>query len=218
MKPLMTLLTLGSVLVLSGCSSVDYAIREKFGQHKREILVDRVENAKDSQEAAKNEFVNALTQFKAVTGYQGGELEARYDELKSTFDDCNERAQDVRERIAAVEDVAGALFREWKQELDQYSSASLRQLSERQLAQTRTSYEKLIEVMRTAESRMNPVLDTFRDQVLFLKHNLNARAIASLSDVSAELQGDVDRLIRDMQIAIDGANRFIEQMQAQQAE
>ena len=217
MRYLLPFLTLGALLTLSGCSNMDYAIREKFGQHKREILVDRVENAKDSQEAAKQQFVNALTQFKAVTGYQGGELEARYDELKSTFDACQARAKDVSARIASVEDVAGALFREWKQELDQYSSASLRQLSERQLGQTRSSYERLIQVMRTAEGRMKPVLDTFKDQVLFLKHNLNARAIASLGDVSAELQGDVDRLIRDMQIAIDGANQFIEQMQAQQA-
>lgn len=202
---------------LAGCSGVNYAIREKFGQHKREILVDRVENAKDSQEAAKNQFVDALTQFKAVTGYKGGQLEAKYDEIKSTYDGCAARAKDVSDRIAAIEDVAGALFKEWKQELEQYTSPSLRQASERQLAQTRASYEKLLTAMRTAESRMQPVLNTFKDQVLFLKHNLNARAIASLGDVSTELQGDMDRLIRDMQIAIDGANRFIEQMQAQQA-
>ncbi len=207
------------LLALSaGCSSMNYAIREKFGQHKREILVDRVEDAKESQEAAKAEFVDALTQFKAVTGYRGGKLERKYEEIKGSYDNCATRAKDVSDRIAAIEDVAGALFREWKQELSQYTSAGLRQASERQLAQTRASYDRLIAAMRTAESRMQPVLNTFRDQVLFLKHNLNAQAIASLADVSVELQGDVDRLIRDMQIAIDGATRFIEQMQAQQAE
>lgn len=208
---------LSVALALAGCSGVNYAIREKFGQHKRDILVDRVENAKDSQEAAKNQFVDALTQFKAVTGYQGGELEQKYDELKSTYDTCAARAHDVTARIDSVEDVANALFKEWKQELDQYTSANLRQISERQLAQTRAGYEKLIAAMRNAESRMQPVLNTFKDQVLFLKHNLNARAIASLGAMSAELQGDMDRLIRDMQAAIDGANRFIEQMEAQKA-
>ncbi|MBE2215047.1 MAG: DUF2959 domain-containing protein [Opitutaceae bacterium] len=206
----------GALSGLCGCSSMEYAVREKFGQHKREILVDRVGDAKESQEAAKTQFVEALVKFKAVTGYRGGELEAKYDEIKATYDACTARAGDVSERIAAIEDVAGALFKEWEAELEQYSSASLRQVSERQLAQTRGGYQKLLTAMRTAESRMKPVLATFKDQVLFLKHNLNAQAIASLEGVSAELQGDIDVLVRDMQIAIDGATRFIEQMQAQQ--
>lgn len=206
----------GALSGLCGCSSMEYAVREKFGQHKREILVDRVGDAKESQEAAKTQFVEALVKFKAVTGYRGGELEAKYDEIKTTYDACTARAGDVSERIAAIEDVAGALFKEWEAELEQYSSASLRQVSERQLAQTRGGYQKLLTAMRTAESRMKPVLATFKDQVLFLKHNLNAQAIASLEGVSAELQGDIDVLVRDMQIAIDGATRFIEQMQAQQ--
>lgn len=218
MKSATLILTVVLTALFTGCSNVNYAIREKFGQHKREILVDRVQEAKESQEAAKTEFVDALTQFKGVTGYRGGKLEEKYEEIKGSYDDCAARAKDVSARIAAIEDVAGALFKEWKQELEQYTSTGLRQISERQLAQTRASYDKLVTAMRTAESRMKPVLDTFKDQVLFLKHNLNAQAIASLADVSIELQGDMDRLIRDMQIAIDGATRFIEQMQAQQAE
>lgn len=219
MKPLTFLLPIvvaGVLSSLCGCSSMEYAVREQFGQHKREVLVDRVGDAKESQEKAKTQFVEALVKFKAVTGYKGGELEAKYDEIKSTYDDCTARAKDVGARIASIEDVAGALFKEWEGELEQYSSASLRQVSERQLAQTRTGYEKLIVAMRTAESRMKPVLATFKDQVLFLKHNLNAQAIASLGGVTAELQGDIDVLVRDMQIAIDGANKFIEQMQAQE--
>jgi len=215
-KILLAFIVAGVLSSLCGCSSMEYAVREKFGQHKREVLVDRVGDAKESQEEAKTQFVEALVKFKAVTGYKGSALEAKYDEIKSTYDACTVRAKDVGARIAAIEDVAGALFKEWEGELDQYSSASLRQVSERQLTQTRAGYEKLIVAMRTAESRMKPVLATFKDQVLFLKHNLNAQAIASLGGVSAELQGDIDVLVRDMQIAIDGANRFIEQMQAQQ--
>lgn len=213
--PLLLLVALATVL--SGCSSVNYAVREKFGQHKRDILVDRVKAAKDSQEAAKAQFVDALTHFKSVTGYSGGELEAKYREVKRSHDACVARASEVSSRIAAIEDVARALFREWQKELDEYSSANLRQASERQLEQTRAAYDRLLVTMRTAESRMKPVLSTFKDQVLFLKHNLNAQAIASLGGVSAELQRDVDVLIRDMERAIDDANRFIQQIEAQGA-
>ena len=36
---------------------------------------------------------------------------------------------------------------------------------------------------------MKPVLAAFHDQVLVLKHNLNARAIASLEGTAVTLQG-----------------------------
>jgi hypothetical protein len=211
-----SLVILGNaILVAPGCSSLEYKIRESFGQQKRELLVDRVAEAKDSQEDAKVQFVSALEQFKALTGFDGGELETKYDQIKREFDRCNERATDVRKRIDSVEDVGSALFREWVVELEEYTSPQLKAQSEKLMRETRVSYENLISLMRIAESRMEPVLGTFRDQVLFLKHNLNARAIASLGGVSATLQRDIDVLVRDMERAIADATQFIETMKPQ---
>ena len=205
---------LGLGVMVGGCSSLEYKVRESFGQHKRELLVDRVGDAKDSQESAKKEFISALAQFKNVTGFDGGDLERKYDDMKAEFDRCESRAEDVRKRINAVDDVAKAMFREWEGELAQYSSPSLRQTSERQLQQTKQAYDRLLSVMRAAAGRMDPVLATFRDQVLFLKHNLNARAISSLGGITNELQRNDDVLVADMERAIADANRFIETMQA----
>ena len=53
------------------------------------------------------------------------------------------------------------------------------------------------------------VLVVFRDQVLFLKHNLNARAIASLEGTVVSIESDVEALISDMRSAIDEANAFV---------
>jgi hypothetical protein len=208
------LCTLLGLTLLAGCSNMEYAIREKFGQQKRELLVERVQEAKDGQQAAKDQFVDALTRFKAVTGFSGGDLEAKYEEIKASYDRCSARAADVTEQIDEVADVANAMFREWNQELDQYSSQQLRESSARQLEQTRLAYDRLLEVMRAAEKRMAPVLGTLKDQVLYLKHHLNAAAIASLSNVTGELQRNIDLLLHDMERAIDDATRFIEQMQA----
>jgi hypothetical protein len=47
-----------------------------------------------------------------------------------------------------------------------------------------------------------------------LKHNLNARAIASLQANADQLQGDITALVRDMESSIAEANSFIQQMQA----
>ena len=200
---------LGTAVLLVGCSSAYYAALEKVGIPKREVLVDRVEAARDAQQDAQVQFKDALEQFKALVGYDGGKLEAMYEKLRATSDASTAKARDVRDRIAAVKDVAEALFKEWEGELQQYSDADLRRKSQRQLNETRGKYNRLVAAMDKAADRMNPVLAVLHDQVLFLKHNLNAAALGSLEGTSTSLQKDVDTLIADMKTAIAEANRFI---------
>jgi hypothetical protein len=212
MKRVYRSLPVALVLLLAGCSSAYYGAMEKMGIAKREILVDRVEKTRESQAEAKLQFANALQQFLAVTKVDGGELQQKYENLNREFQRSEARAKEVRERIASVEDVAAALFREWKQELNQYSSAALKADSERQLELTRRRYDALILLMRRAADRMDPVIATFRDQVLFLKHNLNARALAQLESTNRTLQADISTLIRDMETSIREAESFIRDM------
>ena len=199
-------------LLLSSCSTAQYAVMEKFGIHKREILVDRVEDARDSQVEAKEQFASALEEFSAVLNFQGGTLEEKYKKLKSELDDSEERADEVHERIDKVEDVAEALFDEWEEELNQYSSASLRRSSAAKLTETRSHYQKLMKAMRRAEAKIEPVLTPLRDQVLYLKHNLNAQAIASLQSELGRVEGDVSKLVREMEASIKEADIFIRRM------
>jgi hypothetical protein len=211
-KPVFRSLPIALVLLLAGCSSAYYGAMEKMGVAKREILADRVEKTRESQTEAKQQFADALQRFLALTKTDGGDLQKKYDEMNRDFVKSEARAKDVRDRIAAVEDVAEALFREWKQELAQYSSASLRADSERQLESTRRRYENLLSLMRKAADRMNPVLATFRDQVLYLKHNLNARALAQLDSTNRSLEADISRLISDMETSIREAESFIKEL------
>lgn len=203
-----------TLLAIAGCSSAYYGAMEKIGIAKREILADRVEKTRKAQTEAKEQFADALQHYLAVTKADGGDLQRKYDDLNGEFKRSESRATDVRERIAAVEDVAGALFREWKQELGQYSDASLRRASERQLDETRRRYDALLSLMKRAADRMDPVLATFRDQVLFLKHNLNARALAQLDSTNQTLQADIARLISDMESSIREAEAFIKELKS----
>jgi uncharacterized protein YukE len=196
-----------------GCQSAYYSALEKFGVHKREILVDRVEEARDSQREAKEQFRSALEQFRSVVKVEPSELEEVYDRLQASLDRSESRAKAVHERIGAVEDVSSALFDEWEGELKDYHDPALRRASEKELGETRDRYEQLIGVMRRAEGKMQPVLDRFGDQVLFLKHNLNARAIASLQGEFAGLQGDVEGLVKEMEASIAEADRFVKTLQ-----
>lgn len=198
---------------VSGCSSVYYGTMEKFGVHKRDIMVDRVQEARDAQEEAKNQFKSALQRFSTVVQFDGGDLEEKYTQLKDEYDRSSAKAQAVRDRITAVEDVAEALFAEWERELSQYTNVNLRQSSAGQLKQTRQHYNQLISAMKRAEQKIDPVLASFQDQVLYLKHNLNARAIASLKSELSTVEADVTALITEMEKSIKEANAFIRAME-----
>lgn len=207
-------LALTALLGLTGCQSAYYAAMEKTGVHKRDILVERVEHARDAQRDAKQQFQSALERYRSVVQVNGGELEKRYDALDADYKASEASAREVRGRIAAVEDVAGALFDEWDDELDQYHDTRLRAISAEELTRTRQAYKALLQRMKAAEKRIDPVLGALHDQVLFLKHNLNARAIGALQGEYVSLQGNVDQLVRDMQRSIDEADAFVRRLQA----
>lgn len=74
---------------------------------------------------------------------------------------------------------------------------------------TRGSYTEMIQRMDAAAATMEPVLTKFKNRVLFIKHNLNAQAIASLKGTELELGDDIERLIREMEASIAEADAFI---------
>jgi len=210
---LQLLIAAGVIWLLPGCESAYYKTMETMGYHKRDIMVDRVSEARDAQEEAKEQFESALEKFNSVLGVKGGSLQEKYDQLKDEYEKSDAKAAAVRSRIAAVEDVAGDLFAEWQEELSQYTSSSLRQSSARKLRETQKKYAQLIEAMKRAERKIDPVLSAFKDQVLYLKHNLNAQAIASLQSELTSIETNVAKLIKEMETSIKEANAFINSME-----
>lgn len=208
-RPLLVASLVIAPLLLGACQSAYYSAMEKVGYAKRDILASRVKSARDAQQDAKQEIVSALEQFSRTVNFQGGELEAQYKRLDGKLKDSEEAAAKVKSRIADVQDVADALFREWRQELAQYSSADLRRRSEQQLAATQARYAQMLGAMKQAESRMEPALRPLRDQVLFIKHNLNARAVGALKGEVARVDAEVDRLVADINRAVTEADRFV---------
>lgn len=204
---------LGMLSAASGCRSAYYAAYEKFGVHKRDLLKKRVTAARDEQQAAGEQFKDALTRLKEITKFEGGELEKQYNALKSEFDDCTTRAQAVGKRIKEMHTVATDLFAEWEKEIGQIGTPSLREGSQRQLRETRERYQAVESALQKAEQSMTPVLSQFRDYVLYLKHNLNAQAVASLKGEASNIQGEISRLITQMNTSIARADEFIKGLQ-----
>ena len=200
------------LLALGGCETAYYNTMEKVGVHKRDILVDRVGEARDAQADAQVEFQDALSQFRAVVAFEGGDLEALYDRLNGEYEDSVAAAKEISERIDKVESVAEALFDEWQDELKLYSNANLRADSERKLDDTKRRYKTLLGSMRKAEKSMSPVLSALQDNVLYLKHNLNASAIGALKGELSSIDRDVASLVKAMSAAIAESDSFIRQL------
>ncbi|MFN0076115.1 MAG: DUF2959 domain-containing protein [Prosthecobacter sp.] len=197
-------------LTLSACSSIYYSAWEKLGYEKRDLLKSAVKAARGEQKEAGEEFQDALTQLQKLTGYHGGNLETAYNRFKGEYEDCEAQATAVRSQIREVDTVARDLFREWEREIREYQNPSLAADSRRKLADTRSRFEQLSSSLHAAESTMEPVLRQFRDQVLYLKHNLNAAAVGSLRGKADNIQGDIQRLLAQMNRSIAEADRFIQ--------
>jgi gas vesicle protein len=201
-------------IALSGCTSAYYSAMEQVGTHKRDILKSRIEAGQEDQQEAQEQIKTTYQRFQELTGYEGGDLESVYDKLDAEYERSEARAQDVRKRIASIEQVSKDLFAEWQLEIDSMQNAKLKSQSSRSLADTRAKYTKLIAAMNKAAGKMAPVLTAFRDQVLFLKHNLNARAIASLSSTLGEIEGDIELLIKDIDASIKESERFLASLES----
>lgn len=201
------------VVSLTACQSAYYSAMEKVGYHKRDILVDRVKDAQASQTDAQEEFQSALEQFQSIVNIDGGELEAAYNELNDQYQSSKSAAEEVTNRVNKVESVAEDLFDEWSEELTQYTSSKLKAQSSKQLSDTKKQYAKLIKSMRKAESKMQPFLSALNDNVLYLKHNLNAKAIGALKGELGNIEKDVKSLIAEINKSIEQSNQFIKTLE-----
>jgi len=216
MKPIsltLRVLAAGLMLWITGCSTAYYAAWEKLGYAKRDILKERVVEARDEQQAASEQFKDALTKLKEVYAFDGGNLEKPYKQLQGEFDASQAQADAVKKRIRSMETVATDLFTEWEKEIGQISNAGMASSSRQKLQETRSRYGEMHAALLKAEDSMDPVLAQFRDYSLSLKHSLNAQAIASLKGEAVNIQNDIGKLIGEMNASIARADAFVKTLQ-----
>lgn len=197
------------VLAVAGCQSMYYATMEKFGVEKRDLLKSAVEDARDSQDEAATQFKDALTRLREMYAVNGGALESNYDKLKGEYESSERSAEAVRKRIKEMDQIANDLFAEWEKEIAQFTNETYASNSRRQLNETRTKYQQLSTSLKSAEASMAPVLGQLKEQVLYLKHNLNAAAIGALRGEAANIQTEITRLLDQMNSSIRQADEFI---------
>jgi len=200
-------------VLLCGCQSAYYAAWEKLGKEKRHLLKDEVGKVRAEQAEAADGFEDVLTRIKALYGLQGGDLEKVYDRLKDDYERSRERAEAVDDRIGKVKRIAADLFQEWSDEIGKMENENLKEKSRRSLSEARRRFARLDQAMDRARSSMQPVLIHLRDYVLYLKHNLNARAVGALGGEVRDIEAEVATLVADMGRSVREAETFLREFE-----
>jgi Protein of unknown function (DUF2959) len=208
-----TAFALVSLGLTTGCQSIYNATMENvLGYEKRELLKKSVVSLQAEQKDAQKEFKDAMTRLKELYAFNGGELESVYNRLKSSYESCESESKSVHSRIENMEDIANSMFSEWEKELQQYTNPTLAASSREQLRSTKERYTQLATTVRAAESAMQPVLAQIKDNVLYLKHNLNAAAIGSLRGEASNIQNQIEQLLSRMNASIAESESFIKSL------
>lgn len=190
-------------------SSAKYSAYEMIGMEKRDLFKREVGNVQEEQEDTSEAFKDALTQLKEIYNFDGGDLEKQYNKFNSSYKDAEEESNELKSRVAKVNKVASDLFEEWKSELNEIKDSSLRAKSSEKLSDTKARYRTLEKQLKSSEKKIDPVLARLKDQVLYLKHNLNAKAIAGLKSETGKIESDIEDLIRDVEKSSKEAEALI---------
>ena len=202
------------LLGTTACSRLYYASMEKLGKEKRDILVKRIIDGKKDNEEARQQIKTTLESFKELTGFDGGDLERVYNKLNGEYEAAKGRADDVSNRIKSIDQVASDLFKEWAEEIEEMRDASLKSRSRAMLREAQQRHQHYMTAMHATERKIQPVIRAFHDQVLFLKHNLNARAINSLKTTLTKLDREVELLVTDIERSMKESDAFVKSLLA----
>ncbi len=202
------------ILLFTGCKSTYYKTMRTLGKEKRDILVSRIKDAKKDQDQTKKQLQTTMESFQALTGFKGGSLEKSYKRLNSDYESAASQAGKLHDKIQSIDQVSNDLFKEWQGEINDMDNVKLKSQDLVMLRNAKTRQATYMRAMRSTEDQIAPVLKAFQDQVLFLKHNLNSRAIGSLKTTSAVLQSDVAGLIKSIDASSQEADKLITSLAA----
>jgi DNA-binding transcriptional regulator YbjK len=196
-------------LLCTSCSTVYYNFWEFLGQEKRELLQSELENITEDQSDAKDEFADTLSKIRSEYSYKEGKLEKTYDELSTDYNSLNDNAKSLSKRIEKAQEIASDLFSEWKSEAKKITNTKFRKDSLSKRVITMTKFKLTVKAIKNVESKMKKVLVKLNDRVLFLKHNLNAKAIGKVKIELMNIEGDIIALIKQINESNEQANSFI---------
>lgn len=203
-----------SFLLITSCSHVYYKSWELLGKEKRELLSSKMSALNEDQTEAKEEFANVLEEIRSKYSFKEGNLENTYDRMSSNYNDMNEEVEDLGSQIEDVESIAKDLFEEWKAEAKEFTNKDYERTSLQKLRVTRANFNEVLKESEATEKAMQKVLAKFHEQVIYVKHNLNAKAVGRLASELQNIQEVMRKLIQQINSSIQKADRFIKDFES----
>lgn len=207
-----TLLLSFSLMMVVSCSTVYYNVWEALGKEKRDLLKSNVLKVKEDQDEVQEEFRDTLEKVRSKYKLNGGNLEKIYDQLSGDYDDAKAKSDTLSKRIDKVEEIAEDLFAEWETEANQITNPTYRRDSLSKRKATMRKFSGMHKAMRRVESSLKPVLTKLKDQVLYLKHNLNAQAIGAFKVEFEKIAREINSLSGQIKRSSRAADDFIANM------
>lgn len=203
------LIILLSFSLFSSCSTVYYNLWETLGKEKRDLLEMNMQSANEDQEDIEKEYKDSLDRIRKKYSFKEGELEQTYDRLSDDYEDIKNKQDDFSEKLKLISDIAYDLFDEWKKEARALDNKTYKRNSLRKLSSTKSSFSAVLANMKKVESRSSRILKKFHDQVIYIKHNLNAKIVGNLRTELNLLESEMTELIKEIQASRVQATKFI---------
>jgi DNA repair exonuclease SbcCD ATPase subunit len=206
------LTTTAMAAALFGCkSSTYYEAAETVGYEKREMLIDRLQEARDSQVGAKQQMQTALYTLRRIGSVPETELEDLHDDLATEVNRAKDQLDDLHDDIAAVESVARSLFDDWEDDLAKFENQEARNRSQEELRDTRKRHETLVAELRSSERKLQRIMPRLEDQARVLEHAEELGRSPSLTDDLDDVREEISTLIEELDDSIDRTQRFIDE-------
>ena len=174
------------LLVIAGlpaCAFVNDLISGNTGPADVDDLVASVERVNSELDASKTKLLGAVQTLQKVTApdFKGDAVEG-HKELVRAIDDSEDQTDDLRKSVERMQAEAEPVFNQWTKDLEGYSNPEMRQRSQARLAAARERYDAVVAAVTPVLVECEAVNQTLGDHALFLKHDMNPAALATIQD------------------------------------
>jgi len=201
-----------SLMLAIGWTTVAAA---QAGVKQAENLVKKTEASAKAITEAREQIKTTLDGYNALIEGNVEDTKKAYGNLQKEMDRSDDRAEDVGKRIDEMNVEADKYFADWTRSLDGISSPDLRARSEERMKDARSRYDQILATTGKAGDMFASFIQNLRDQVTYLGHDLNPRALASLEGDATKLNTAAESFFGKIDSAIDEATSYAASLRPQ---
>jgi cell division septum initiation protein DivIVA len=181
--------------VLVAIAATGALAQQGFRQTDR--LMSRAENSARAIEDTKGELQRTLEAYNSMFDGSAKNPRRAYQISLRGVERSEKRVGDIQKRLNEMQIEADKYFADWTTSLDAIINQDLRRRSEARRDETRAGYDNIHQAALKAVAEYETFIGNFRDQLMFLGHDLNPSSISSLKEDAGKLNGEAAQLFSE---------------------